>query len=177
MGKFKMTRLEKLFDLTEKLGIKVYFNDLKQLGFLGLYIESEKSSHTILIDNSIKNNNRELVRILSEELGHYYTSAGNFISDVTTYRKKLDINKCEFKSEKWLCEYLIPEDELIDAINFKPTSIEEICEYLDISIDIIMTRLKSLALKKESLDLGNNKFLMLTNLPNIYVYDASFFAN
>lgn len=172
-----MTVIDRLFNLIENLGIKVYFKDLKCLGYLGLYIELEDSSPTILVDNSIKNNNRELVRILSEELGHYYTSSGNSISDATTYRKKLDINKCEFKSEKWLCEYLIPEDELIDALNFNPTSIEDICAYLDVDIDILMSRLKSLALKKQSLDLGSNKFLALTNLPNIYVYDASFFTN
>lgn len=111
MGKFKMTRVEKLFDLTEKLGIQVYFNDLKQLGFLGLYIELEKSSPTILIDNSIKNKEKELFKVLLEELGHFYTSSGNSLSDTSTYRKKLNISKCEFKSEKWLCEYLISEKD------------------------------------------------------------------
>ncbi|WP_250675406.1 ImmA/IrrE family metallo-endopeptidase [Paraclostridium ghonii] len=177
MGKFKMTRVEKLFDLIEKLGIQVYFNDLKQLGFLGLYIELEKSAPTILIDNSIKNKEKELFKVLLEELGHFYTSSGNSLSDTSTYRKKLNISKCELKSEKWLCEYLISEKDLIDAINSSPTSTEDICEYLDIDIEILISRLRSLSLKKQSLNLGNNKFLMLTKLPNICVYDAAFFSN
>ncbi len=172
-----MTRLEKLFNLTEKLGIKIYFNDLKHFGVLGLYIESEKSDPTILIDSSIKNKEKQLSRVLLEELGHFYTSSGDSLSDTSTYRKKLNISKCELKSEKWLCEYLISEKDLIDAINSSPTSTEDICEYLDVDIEILITRLKLLALKKQSLHLGNNKFLMLTKLPNIYVYDASFFNN
>ncbi|MCU9810049.1 hypothetical protein LEQ06_19055 [Paraclostridium sp. AKS46] len=148
MGKFKMTRIEKLFDLIEKLGIQVYFNDLKKLGFLGLYIESEKSVPTILIDNSIKNKEKELFKVLLEELGHFYTSSGNSLSDASTYRNKLNISKCELKSEKWLCEYLISEKDLIDAINSNPTTTEDICEYLDIDIEILISRLRSLALKK-----------------------------
>lgn len=172
-----MTRLEKLFNLTEKLGIKIYFNDLKHFGVLGLYIESEKSAPTILIDSSIKNKEKELSRVLLEELGHFYTSSGDSLSNASSYRNKLSINKCELKSEKWLCEYLISEKDLINAINSNPASMEDICEYLDVDIEILITRLKLLALKKQSLHLGNNKFLMLTKLPNIYVYDGSFFSN
>ncbi len=172
-----MTKLEKLFDLIERMGIKVCFNDLKQFGLLGLYIESEKSAPTILIDNSIKNEEKELFKVLLEELGHFYTSSGDSLSNAYTYRKKLSISKCELKSEKWLCEYLISEKELVDAINSNPASIEDICEYLDVDTEILISRLKSLALKKQSLYLGNDKFLMLTKLPNIYVYDAYLFNN
>lgn len=172
-----MTKTEKLFNLAENLGIEVYFNDLKPLGYLGLYIELERSSPTILIDNSIKNKEKELFKVLLEELGHFYTSSGDSLTDTSTYRKKLNINKCELKSEKWLCEYLISEKDLVDAINYNPTSIEDICEYLDVDVEILISRLKSLALKNQSLDLGNDNFLMLTKLPNIYICDTSFFNN
>lgn len=168
-----MTKLEKLFNLAEKEGIEIYYKDLKILGFLGLYIECYESPSMILLDDSLKNNDEKAYKILLEELGHHYTSCGDSISCVDTYLDKLKISKCEIKAEKWLCHYLISTPDLIDAINKYPTSVEDICDYLNVGIEMLLSKLKFLSLETKSLCLGNNRFLSLTNLPNMFIYDMS----
>lgn len=168
-----MTKLEKLFNLAEKEGIEIYYKDLKILGFLGLYIECYESPSMILLDDSLKNNNEKAYKILLEELAHHYTSCGDSISCVDTYLDKLKISKCEIKAEKWLCHYLISTPDLIDAINKYPTSVEGICDYLNVGIEMLLSKLKFLSLETKSLCLGNNRFLSLTNLPNMFIYDMS----
>ena len=164
-----MTNLEKLFNLAEKEGIGIYYKDLKSLGFLGLYIECYESSSMILLDNSLKSNYQKAYKVLLEELGHHYTSSGDSISCVDSYLDKLKINKCEIKAERWLCHYLISNKDLINAINKYPTSVEDICEYLDIDIEMLLSKLKFLSLENKSLDLGYGNFLILTNLPNLMI--------
>lgn len=168
-----MTKLEKLFNLAEKEGIEIYYKNLKILGFLGLYIECYESPSMILLDDSLKNNDEKAYKILLEELGHHYTSCGDSISCVDTYLDKLKISKCEIKAEKWLCHYLISTPDLIDAINKYPTSVEDICDYLNVGIEMLLSKLKFLSLETKSLCLGNNRFLSLTNLPNMFIYDMS----
>lgn len=167
-----MTKLEKLFNLAEKEGIGIFYKNLKSLGFLGLYIECYDSPSMILLDDSLKNNDEKAFKVLLEELGHHYTSCGDSVSCVDTYLDKLKINKCEIKAEKWLCHYLVSTDDLIDAIN-KCHTLDDICEYLDINIDILLSKLKFLSLRSNVLNLKNGKFVSLLNLPNIIVYDSN----
>lgn len=168
-----MTKLEKLFNLAEKEGIGIYYKDLKNLGFLGLYIECYETPSMILLDDSLKNNDEKAYKILLEELGHHYTSCGDSISCVDTYLDKLKISKCEIKAERWLCHYLISTFDLIDAINKYPTSVEDICDYLNVDIEMLLSKLKFLSLETKSLHLGNDRFISLTNLPNMFIYDMS----
>ncbi len=168
-----MTKSEKLFNLAEKEGIGIYYKDLKSLGFLGLYIECYESPSMILLDDSLKNDYKKAYTVLLEELGHHYTSSGDSISCVDTYLDKLKVNKCEIKAERWLCHYLISNNDLINAINKYPTSVEDICDYLNVDIEMLLSKLKFLALETKSLYLGNDRFLSLTNLPNISIYDTS----
>ncbi|MFL1469030.1 ImmA/IrrE family metallo-endopeptidase [Paraclostridium bifermentans] len=168
-----MTKLEKLFNLAEKEGIEIYYKDLKILGFLGLYIECYESPSMILLDDSLKNNDEKAYKILLEELGHHYTSCGDSISCVDTYLDKLKISKCEIKAERWLCHYLISTSDLIDAINKHPTSVEDICDYLNVDIEMLLSKLKFLSLETKSLHLGTDRFVSLTNLPNMFIYDMS----
>lgn len=169
-----MTKLEKLFNLAEKYGIEIHYKDLKSLGFLGLYIECYESPSMILLDDSLKTNYKKIYKVLLEELGHHYTSSGDYISCVDTYLDKLKINKCEIKAERWLCHYLISTNDLIDAVNKYPTSIEDICDYLNIDIEMLMNKLKFLSLENKYLNLSNGNLLVLTNLPNLYISDGSF---
>ena len=46
-------------------------------------------------------------------------------------------------------------------------------EKLEVSIEILNKRLEYLSRQKQILDLRNDKYLVLTNLPNFYVFDNS----
>lgn len=163
-----MTKLEKLYELAKKENIIIKYTELQSMGLLGLNVNKEGLPSIIFLDYSIKNDYYTHLEVFSEELGHYFTTSGKFVS-VDTYKNKLLNAKCENKALKWACEFLISEDEIIDLVN-KNLFIEDIYEELEVSKYILDKRLEYLALKKQTIYLGNNKYLVLTNLPNIYIH-------
>lgn len=166
-------KLEKLYKLASDTKIDIHFFNLKETGSLGLNIEKEGLPHMIFLDPSIKHDNRLHLEVLAHELGHYFTTIGNFIKKSVIYSDNLHINKVENKADKWACEFLITEEEIIKSLNKSYiTSIHDLANELDISINFAEKRLVYLSKQKQMLDLGNNKSLILTNLPNLYVYES-----
>lgn len=165
-----MTKLEQLYELALHERIEIHFFDLSEIGLLGLNVSKENMPHMIFLDHSVKKDTKLHLNILAHELGHYFTSIGNSINS-TNYMKKISNNKCENKADKWASEFLIKEYELIDALNNDICSLHEVAEYLDVSIEMILKRLEYLSLQKQTLKITNNKYLVLTNLPNIYFYE------
>lgn len=167
-----MTKLEKLYEIAREENINIYFFDLSQIGVLGLNVEKEGLPYMIFLDYSIKNNPLLHLETLAHELGHYFTLVGNLINSCS-YTEQLQVNKYENKAEKWACEFLITENEIIKLINSKIDCVYEMAEKLEVSIEILNKRLEYLSRQKQILDLRNDKYLVLTNLPNFYVFDNS----
>ena len=111
-----MTKLEHLYELARHEHIGIHFFDLKEIGLLGLNVIKENMPHMIFLDTSIKKDTKLHTNILAHELGHYFTSFGNSIAE-TNYIEKVLNNKYENKADKWACEFLITEDELVNAFN------------------------------------------------------------
>lgn len=167
-----MTKLEKLYDLADKNNISIHFFDLTEVGVLGLNIEKEGLPHIIFLDLKLKSNNTLHLEILAHELGHYFTTVGNTLNN-KNYREGLYNNKFENKADKWACEFLVTEEEIINALNKNITNIHELAEYLDVPLNILKKRLEYLSFQKQSIVVSDNKYLILTNLPNIYFYQES----
>lgn len=165
-----MSKLNQLLELSKKEKIDIHYLDIKEIGVLGLYIKNEGLPHMIFLDHSLKNNKDKLIEVLAEELGHYFTSVGNSISNINTYKDKLDIGKCENKATKWATYFLVSEYDIINLINNNITSIHDMADKLGISVDILMKRFEYLSKKTSMLSLKNGKYLVLTNLPNLYIY-------
>ena len=166
-----MTKFEKLYDLAYKNNIAIHFFDLKEIGALGLNVEKEGLPHMIFLDLELKSNKDLHVEVLAHELGHYFTTVGNTLSS-TNYSDELYNNKFENKADKWACEFLVSEDEIINALNKNITNVYDLTEYLDVPLNILKKRLEYLSLQKQSIKVSNNKYLILTNLPNIYFYES-----
>ena len=105
--------------------------------------------------------------ILAEELGHHFTTLGDF-SDKSSYSKKLQVAKCENKALKWACEYLIPEDELI-ALLGQNMDIFDMSKACEVTEEFFIKRLEFLKLEDKKLKV-NGKTLILDNLPYFYLY-------
>lgn len=165
-----MTKLERLYELAHNENINIHFFNLKEIGLLGLNVSKENMPHIIFLDHSIREYKRLHTNVLAHELGHYFTSFGNSIAE-TNYIEKVLNNKCENKADRWACEFLIREDELIDALNKNINCIHNLAEYLDVDVEILLKRLEYLALQKPTLRISDKKQLVLTNLPNIYFYE------
>lgn len=169
-----MKKLEKLYKLASDFNISIHFFDLKHIGVLGLNVEKDNMPHMIFLDHSIKQDSKLHLEVLAHELGHYFTTVGNFI-DTKSYFCKLQNGKCENKADRWAYDYLIPEQELILVLNKKNFSAYDLSEYLEVSLEFLTKRLEYLSLQKHTLYLGNNKYLVLTNLPNIIVCESVYF--
>ena len=165
-----MTKLEHLYELARLEHIEIHFFDLKEIGLLGLNVIKENMPHMIFLDISIKKDIKLHTNVLAHELGHYFTSFGNSINE-TNYAKKILNNKVENKADKWACEFLVREYELIDALNKNINCIHDLAEYLDVDVEILLKRLEYLSLQKSTLRISDTKQLILTNLPNIYLYE------
>lgn len=163
-----MEKLNKLFDLCEEEGIIVRFTKALPDGVLGLYLSEPNLPTIISIDNTIENNNMKLLEVLAEEVGHHFTTSGSFVGPLLHYRDRLSLNKMEEKAMRWATRYLIPENELMDALKSGITSTEDLCSKLGVSKDILMQHLSFLAREKNSISFGNN-ILILSNLPNLYI--------
>ncbi|MGL4913911.1 MAG: ImmA/IrrE family metallo-endopeptidase [Romboutsia sp.] len=166
-----MSKLEKLYKLAEEFKIIIHFFDLKHIEVLGLNVEKENMPHMIFLDHSIKKDNKLHLEILAHELGHYFTTVGDFISNTKTYRHRLEATKCENKADRWAYDYLLPEQELIIAIKKNINTIDDLSSHFEVRTEFFIKRFEYLALRKQMLHLDKNKYLILTNLPNIYIYE------
>ncbi len=153
-----MTKLDMLYNLANKHNIQIHFFDLTATGCLGLNIEKENMPSMIFLE------------VLAEELGHYFTTVGTSVGNIKTYSDKLELNKVENKADKWATNFLVTDEEIINLVNKNITDINEMAEILSVPYEIILKKLKNLSITKQYLDLGNGKYLILSNFPNLMIY-------
>lgn len=110
-----------------------------------LLIESEKYN-IIIIEKNFKSNakglckgnkigislrlvtDKEKVCVLSEELGHYFTSSGNILDQTKTENRKQ-----ELRARRWGYDKLVPLKSFIDAFENGITTEYDLCEFLNIT--------------------------------------------
>lgn len=161
-----MNKLSKLFDLLESENINFFFANLKLIGKLGLY-SNRNGNPTIVIDKTIKYDKIKLTEVLSEEIGHHFTTVGD-ISNINTYQDELKRNKSENQALKWATEYLISEEEIC-TLAMENLDAYEMAARCEVSVEFFLKRLEFLSLQKKSIKLSNGSTLVLTNLPVFYV--------
>lgn len=167
-----MTKTEKLHNLAEINNVSIHFFDLKDsVGTLGLNVKKDGLPHMIFLDHSLKNDIRLYTEVLAHELGHYFTTVGDLITNSRSYSKYIQNEKYETKANRWAYDFLIPVDEICNAIQNNIQTLYELAEYFDVYQDFLIKRFEYLALKHQTLSIDNNKTLILTNLPNIYIFE------
>lgn len=165
-----MNKLQALFDLCDEEGILIDYNYLPN-NILGLYIKKPNLPTIIGIDKSIENNKLKLIEILSEELGHHFTTTGEFVGPFYHYKDRINLNKIEEKAIRWATEFLIPLDEFMRTIKQGISSMNDLIESLELPREIIMSRLMFLSRQYEFIKIDNNKSLVLNSYPNVYIYE------
>ena len=165
-----MTKFEQLLDIAEKENIIIKFVDeIPEVFAEALYI-SKFGIRMILMANILKSNTIRMTEVLAEELGHHFTSMGDNI-EPKNYFDKVNIDKCEAKALRWVCNFLVPKDELIDELRKRPASIDELADGLSVSRDILMQSFYYLSLNNEYLQIEDDEFLILSNYPTLYIYN------
>ncbi|MBU5677741.1 hypothetical protein KQI88_15075 [Alkaliphilus sp. MSJ-5] len=122
-------RYERLIIETEK-EVKIKEKPLKY-GLKGLY-----KNRKIIIDSRLKTT-AEKTCILSEELGHHFTTVGNIID-----QSKIENRQQERKARAWGYEKLVGIINLVNAYKDGVRSRFELAEYLEVTEDYIEDAIK-----------------------------------
>lgn len=126
-----MNNLEKLEKVAADAGLHVdYFT------FSSSRLEGLLCDNSIAINNNIRTTARK-ADILAEELGHYYTSAGNILD-----QSKVENRKQERKAREWAYRHRIDFAAIIKAYEKGYKTTAEIAEYLDVSEEFLIEALE-----------------------------------
>ena len=110
----------------------------------GIYIKLTSIPPTIAIKTSLQNNSKKYISILSEELGHHFTTTGDLTIKSKNYSEKLYKNKKERKAKIWAANFLISDSEFVQALNSCIISIPEMAEHFQVTEEIINYKISSI---------------------------------
>jgi hypothetical protein len=102
----------------------------------GCYVETKKRKLILLDKHRIKSR-AEKACILAEEIGHYYTTAGD-ITDQTDLVNR----KQELRVHTWAFEKLVPLEAIVEAHKHGIRSRHEFAEHLQITEDFLDRAIK-----------------------------------
>lgn len=114
----------------EKEGIEVVYLPLRGR-IKGLYY-----NNVIALNKNI-DTTAEKTCILAEELGHYYTTAGNILD-----QKKIQNRKLERRARAWAYKKLVPLYKLVEAYKDGIKNRFELAEYLQVTEEFLDEALK-----------------------------------
>jgi len=135
--------LDDLYALAETENIKVDFFDFGNTNIKGIYYVDDHMPPTIGLDVSLKNDIPLFRSVFAEELGHHFTSAGICLpKQFYNYSERLVIDRIEYKALRWAANYLIPENDLLDALRDCIDTQSELAEHFRVVPEIIKIRLK-----------------------------------
>lgn len=139
-----MNRIKDIYKIIEKENILYEERDLSKLNSKGIYIKLNGYKPMIFIDKRIINNANTYISILSEELGHYFTTHGDLVEESQSNNDSLIKIKKENLAREWASNFLINNDEfvqaLLDCINTK----YDMCEYFNVNYEILDTKINSI---------------------------------
>lgn len=114
----------------------------------GLYCD-----HTIGLNKNI-DTTTEKKCILAEELGHFYTSSGNLISNSILSKKY------ENTARRWAYKHLITLNDFINAFNYGINTIDDLAAYLDVTIPFL----------KETINFYKKRYGISKNVDNYIIF-------
>lgn len=166
-----LVETDKLEYILNSQGIILEFAPLNE-SILGYYF-SDGDFHILLINKKIKNNERLYRTILAEEIGHYKTTIGDITpKKEISYIKKIEIDKKELLALRWATDFLIPTELLLKAIKDRLVgTFEDILDYFYVTEEFLLHKLKFMAKEKIYWDIDEKRCLVLSNLPNIFIFE------
>lgn len=168
-------KLEMLFNLIEKENIIIEYVDFSPT-IQGIYYKADGYLPIIGINENIVSNRKLFACVLAEELGHHFTSIGDSSAEYYSLVGRINLNRTELAALKWATEYLLSLDEIVHAIKKGFENIEGLSDFLCVTDEFLLERFKFMAKKQPYIKIEDNLFILLTNLPNIYLFKG-FYKN
>lgn len=167
-----MVATETLHNLVENEGITLEYSPLPH-GLSGVFHISDGVG-IILISDTISMIPRKYRSVLAEEIGHYYTCSWNSVSQRrVSLQGQIRYEKAELKARRWAAEYMIPTDMLLASLcKLKPVTLAGLADRFNVEEALVLKKLEAMAAKRLTWPLEDGRKLVLTNLPDVYLYEA-----
>jgi Zn-dependent peptidase ImmA (M78 family) len=163
---------EKLENITKKCRIITRFEPLDDC-ILGYYY-SDKNYNIILLNQSIKNNERLYRCVLAEELGHYRITIGDITPrKYMCYKDRLTVDKQELLALRWATDFLIPSQMIIEALKTRAVNtFSELVDYFYVTKEFLMYKLEFMSKENSVWHIDSHRNLYLHKLPSVYIFDS-----
>ncbi|WP_298203113.1 ImmA/IrrE family metallo-endopeptidase [Desulfosporosinus sp.] len=128
--------IKKLWDIVNKENIEIRYKDFSLLpeNINGLYIYDQRLGPLIILDKSLTHSHRLHKCVLAEEIGHHFTAARtNLLSVHTSANLQTMEAQDERKAAQWATDFLIPDCDLVKALEAGCHSCFELAEYFDVT--------------------------------------------
>jgi Zn-dependent peptidase ImmA (M78 family) len=127
----------------------------------------------IVINESIISNTKQLNCVIAEELGHYYTTHGNYAPySCNESNDKINHSRVELRALKWAVDFLIPTSDLLKYLSINhEIDYSDISNYFEVTEDFIIKKFYYMSLVKNIYHISDSKFLVLSNYPNVFIYE------
>lgn len=111
--------------------------------FKGFYCKEPGCLPFIGLDYSLHSDRRLHRCVMAEEIGHHFTSAGApVVKRRFSNSDRLSIDKIEYKALRWAANFLVPEDDLLDAIRDGLCELWELAEEFDVTEEMMRFRMR-----------------------------------
>ncbi|OPJ63723.1 ImmA/IrrE family metallo-endopeptidase [Clostridium chromiireducens] len=153
-----MKNLNTIFEIIDNEQILLEETVFKHSRSEGLYFNIPGIPPTIGVDKSIVTCNYKYISILAEELGHHFTTLGDLIEDCQTYDEELLKNKKEQIAKLWAADFLISDEEFVQALHNCISTIPDMAEYFTVTEEIIKYKILSITLNEFKYNNIRNNF-------------------
>lgn len=129
-----------LYNLSSQQGINIHHIDFPDCELEALYIY-EWCTATIFLSNTLLTQRAKLRSVLAEEMGHHFTSVGHALSyQHTSYTKRLEISRTEYRAMKWAAHYLISIKSLLHSVTLGFKEIWEFADHFEVTHEMMQFR-------------------------------------
>lgn len=139
-----MKKLNHIFKIIERENIILEETNIQYKDTKGIYFNIPGIPPTIGIARSIVNDRCLYMSILSEELGHHFTTLGDLTVKSTTYTEKLEKNKKEIKAKLWAADFLISDEEFVQALYNCISNPCDMCDHFNVTSEILQCKILSI---------------------------------
>ncbi len=153
-----MSKLKKIFNIIEKENIILEDIEFVYDASKGIYFKVPNLPPTIGIHKSILSYSYLYTSVIAEELGHHFTTYGDLTCYETNYLDNVIKNKKESIAKFWAADFLISDDEFEQALHNSISTIEDMCEYFNVTKEILDYKILSIILNEKKYSAIKNSF-------------------
>lgn len=139
-----MKKLKEMFKIIDMENIKLEESSIIYNNMDGLYFKLPDCHPVIFIRKSLLSDMKKYTSILGEELGHHFTTVGDLTIESENYQGKLYKNKKEILAKKWAANFLVSDEEFVQALRNCISTHCDICDCFDITNEILQYKIYSI---------------------------------